>query len=1202
MMKLFSLLKSASRKSSVAKKSGINRQIFLEHLETRLVLSTYTVTNTSNLATTAGSLGYQIAAAVAANDNAASIVFSGIANNATIQLTAGDALSSAAKYGPSGYFINGTSGTGITIDGAGAPGLSISGGSAIRPFVVAAGNSLTVRNLVIKNGLANGTTSGNGGGGAGMGGAILVDGGLFSASNVTFQANTVHGGNSNSSASATNNGGGTGGTPVPASGAFGGGGEGKAVLPGGNGGFGGGGGTCGSLFAGGDGGFGGGGGSGPTAAKGGIAGFGAGNGAKNQGGGGAGLGGAIFNNNGQLILAQVTFNNNSATGGTGASAGGGYGGAVFSRNGQVNDAGSNSFSGNTAASGGTNIYIMADTSNGGNNTSPGNGLVATNVVQSSPGIMVNANGGSIIGLPSKIVLTSPATGKAGTAFSAVVATIQDSSGNNEVGLNMGTVTISLSGGSFSTGSTLTANIVNGVATFTNLVPISAGNLVLTASSGSLASGTCNAWVNPSPASQMIVSAPASAVKGLAVTVTVSVQDHWGNVVTDYPYALKLSSSIPFASAVPDVTPVNGVATFSNVVFSQTGSTNLSASVPPITVASLAATNRGSFAMDSSGNIYTSVNNDVVKIKPDGTVVTLASGFNRPQGVAVDSAGNVYVADMYNNAVKEIKTDGSIVTLGQVGVNGFNGFWDPRNVALDSSGNIYVSDYWKIIYKIDKNTGVVSFSQQFSDHISYMAVDAAGDVYFSQGTSGNEVYHLNGTGGDLVYQFSSLLHGIAFQPWTTNSQGNTVQDGTLYVSDFANWFQMKSLDVINKSVFHTDVLPTSFAFDDFIVDSLGNYYFRNYWDNSIVKLPHPLTDVGTSVTVNSLPVVTSQPINAGVESGQTATFTVAATGVPAPTVQWQVHTLSSWSDISGATNYTLPVLAGVGDDGKQYRAVLTNAAGTVTSNAATLRIGVAPKFTSTNEMTIPVGLTSGISVIATGSPAPTYSITAGTLPSGVTLNSTTGLFSGTPAAGTAGNWPVTIQASNGINTPATQAFSLKVTGSVTSFVISKGQTQRSYIRYLDLGLDSNAAALTLLNNPGRVQLTKANLDGNGSTNVPLTGFLSVPTGQSKLALDFGTVGLGNSRNTTTANGYYTLGLDLDGNGTFETMLYFFRLFGDINGDRQVDAADQTTVLAGCTVAYNVNLDLNGDGVVNTSDFQYVKKSVGRKLKSTLIVTS
>jgi hypothetical protein len=106
----------------------------------------------------------------------------------------------------------------------------------------------------------------------------------------------------------------------------------------------------------------------------------------------------------------------------------------------------------------------------------------------------------------------------------------------------------------------------------------------------------------------------------------------------------------------------------------------------------------------------------------------------------------------------------------------------------------------------------------------------------------------------------------------------------------------------------------------------------------------------------------------------------------------------------------------------------------------------------------------------------------------------------------------------------------------------------------------------------------------------------------LAIDFGTIGLGNSRNTTTADGYYKLGLDLDGNGTFETNLFFFRILGDTNGDREVNAADQTLVLAGCQQPYNVNLDQNGDGVVNTSDFQYVKKSVGKKLKNTLIVTA
>jgi hypothetical protein len=282
-------------------------------------------------------------------------------------------------------------------------------------------------------------------------------------------------------------------------------------------------------------------------------------------------------------------------------------------------------------------------------------------------------------------------------------------------------------------------------------------------------------------------------------------------------------------------------------------------------------------------------------------------------------------------------------------------------------------------------------------------------------------------------------------------------------------------------------------------------------------------------------------------------------------------------------------------------VFNNTAGTATTNPATLNIGVTPVITSINYMTIPVGLTSGITVIATGTPAPQYTVT-GNLPSGVTLDPVTGLFSGTPASGTAGSYPVTIQATNGIGTAPTQSFTLTVTSTVTSFLVSKGSAQRSFIRYLDLGMDSNASALALLNNPSRVKLTKADLNGVGSAAVSLAGFLSVPTGQSTLAVNFGTVGLGNSRNTTTADGYYTLGLDLDGNGTFETNLFFFRILGDTNGDKEVTLADQNAVLAGCQQPYNVNLDLNGDGVVNTSDFQYVKKSVGRKLKSTLIVTS
>ena len=450
--------------------------------------------------------------------------------------------------------------------------------------------------------------------------------------------------------------------------------------------------------------------------------------------------------------------------------------------------------------------------------------------------------------------------------------------------------------------------------------------------------------------------------------------------------------------------------------------------------------------------------------------------------------------------------------------------------------------------------------------------------------------------------------ISSQP--TNQTVNSGQTATFIAAATGNptptvQWQVSS-DGTNWSNVSTGTGGTTNSYTTAALTSAENgYQYRALYSNSVTA--NVATNAAT-VTVNSspsAPVITLQPVNTGVEAGQTATFTASATGNPAPAVQWQSSTDGStgWADIGGATSPTLSFTASVGDNGKYYRAVFSNSVSPdATTNSARLAIGVAPIITTVNEMTIPVGMTSGMTVIATGSPAPTYSIASGALPAGVTLDSTTGLFMGTPEAGTVGSWPVTIKAENGIGAGATQAFSLKVTSTITNFTVSKGVAQRSYIRYLDLGMDSNASALALLNNPNRVQLTKADLNGVGSAPVPLAGFLSVPTGQSTLAFDFGTIGLGNSRNTTAADGYYTLGVDLDGNGSFETNLFFFRLFGDTNGDREVTAADQSAVLAGCTAAYNANLDLNGDGVVNTSDFTYVKKNVGRKLKSTLIVTS
>jgi hypothetical protein len=84
---------------------------------------------------------------------------------------------------------------------------------------------------------------------------------------------------------------------------------------------------------------------------------------------------------------------------------------------------------------------------------------------------------------------------------------------------------------------------------------------------------------------------------------------------------------------------------------------------------------------------------------------------------------------------------------------------------------------------------------------------------------------------------------------------------------------------------------------------------------------------------SAPVITDQPDNATVTDGQPATFTVAFTGAPTPTVQWRRNGV----DIAGATNATYTFTATLADNGAQYTARIVNSEGNATSTAATLTV-------------------------------------------------------------------------------------------------------------------------------------------------------------------------------------------------------------------------------------------------------------------------
>ncbi len=162
-------------------------------------------------------------------------------------------------------------------------------------------------------------------------------------------------------------------------------------------------------------------------------------------------------------------------------------------------------------------------------------------------------------------------------------------------------------------------------------------------------------------------------------------------------------------------------------------------------------------------------------------------------------------------------------------------------------------------------------------------------------------------------------------------------------------------------------------------------------------------------------------------------------------------------------------------------------------------------------------------------------------------------------------------------------------------VQLGQTQRSYVRYLDAVFDRSDDLMSMIGS-GRFQMTKRDLNGINPVSVPLTPSMFSVVGNSA-RIDFGSNGLGGNRNTNAGDGYYELGVDMDGNGSYESKKYFYRLLGDVNGDRKVDSVDSSLVTSSFGLT-NPNRDVNGDGFVNSNDRTLILRSIGRKLKDDL----
>ena len=186
------------------------------------------------------------------------------------------------------------------------------------------------------------------------------------------------------------------------------------------------------------------------------------------------------------------------------------------------------------------------------------------------------------------------------------------------------------------------------------------------------------------------------------------------------------------------------------------------------------------AVDGSGNVYfaDAAVHRVRKIGTDGSIQTIAgtgvAGFagdggqasaallNQPYGLALDQAGNLYIADLGNARVRKVAPDGTIQTVagggalpatstGQGGPASSAQLAQPRNVALDASGSLYISDFGaNQVYQVTTNgtlsllagTGTAGFSGVGTSAVlaqlnapAGLAADSTGALYIADSGNG-----------------------------------------------------------------------------------------------------------------------------------------------------------------------------------------------------------------------------------------------------------------------------------------------------------------------------------------------------------------------------------------------------------------------------------------------------------------------------------
>lgn len=462
---------------------------------------------------------------------------------------------------------------------------------------------------------------------------------------------------------------------------------------------------------------------------------------------------------------------------------------------------------------------------------------------------------------------------------------------------------------------------------------------------------------------------------------------------------------------------------------------------------------GISVIEGGGLFVADGNSHVVRRITAGGLVTTYSGvsgtsgfrdgavaeaqYRNPVGVAVDAAGNVFVADTFNHVIRRISASGTVTTIaGSVGNAGNTDgigtaarFFHPTAIAVSPLGDVYVANSDNTIRRISFSAATDSWSITTLAGAPFTSgtTDATGsDARFGLAPTQSP----SGAVTVSIPSFSPILSSFAFTgaSYRLGDLSGLAADGAgnVYVSDFSN-------NTIRK-ITPAGVVTTIGGVASGAVDGIGSAArFRNPCGIAVdaagaLYIADALNHTIRKGGVAARPVVAAQTGSQTVSAGANLVLSVTATGSPPPAYQWSRNGVA----IAGATGSTYALNNVQATQEGTYSVTVTNAVGSAITIPQTLTVLSQPIVT-----THPVGQnlqggeTLRLTAVAAGSPGVSYQWTR----DGVALpgQSTASLVLGNVQEQHAGEYRVVV--SNSLGTTTSNAAAVTVnTGRIVNLSI------------------------------------------------------------------------------------------------------------------------------------------------------------------------